>query len=529
MDRGSGAHLESWRPTNHFHRRLPPELKGLVFSHLEGDDTSLSSCTLVCTSWAALTRPHLFRKVVCRPAVPMRTWDDFVVFLVTTPDVARFIRWLTVDGAPTSGSTQTSDILLEPMIDALGRIPALTNLYIRWTRFCSASSEPKLPSTPAPATIAPQAPRQRPISLKMLSICSCRVDTLVPLYHLLTSIAHIKTLALYGLSLEASSAQPLPAPLSTRIGVIQVDGYPLGGQFWTWLRRCLVSEASPGLPIPMSLSGGPMAVSTSLRCGPMAAATLKELLTVFGKDLHAVRINVLGASCHDLRYVVTGAPTRPPYLQPITTAFPLTSASEFPGFPRVDLNPYNSIKKLVLHFTTTSAMKTSRCATRFYGRLLENNWVLLSNAPTSLELIELRFQRYGPHTRSMLDDLRNIGNPAMDPEPPRLRMIDDETLARFPPNIRAMLETRHPPRPRWSMVDEGTLARFPALQAFTCVLCDGGFLDEYGPYVREDVDLGPKVPGSSRQQEFGDYVELLKSVLPRLHEKGILRFRMSEI
>ncbi|RDX46366.1 hypothetical protein OH76DRAFT_1356286, partial [Lentinus brumalis] len=85
-----GAHLELWPTTSRFHR-LPPELKGLVISHLEGDGTSLRSCALVCTSWAALTRPHLFRKVVCRPAVPMRTWSDFVVFLITSPDVARFI------------------------------------------------------------------------------------------------------------------------------------------------------------------------------------------------------------------------------------------------------------------------------------------------------------------------------------------------------------------------------------------------------------------------------------------------------
>ncbi|KAI0708727.1 hypothetical protein C8T65DRAFT_649864 [Cerioporus squamosus] len=137
----------------------------------------------------------------------------------------------------------------------------------------------------------------------------------------------------------------------------------------------------------------------------------------------------------------------------------------------------------------------------------------------------------------MLDDLRAIEDPSAYPEqgPPPWSMADEKILASLPPHNRALIYQRRaaqaaaPPRTRWSTFDEGTLARFPSLEAFTCVICDGGFVDQYGPFVGQGVQMVPQAPSCSRQQEFDGFVELLKGVLPRLHERGLLRFRMSDI
>ncbi|KAI0708725.1 hypothetical protein C8T65DRAFT_649850 [Cerioporus squamosus] len=458
-------------------QRLAPEVKGLILSHLEGDITSLRSCALVCTSWATLARPYLFRKVVCRPGVPARTWDDFLLFLTTSSDVALHIRWLTVDG------------------------------YIPETRRVAAFVKPTPPEpAPAPnsthaATLLPSEPprSERPISLKLLSIYSCSVHSLMPLHHLFASIARIETFVLKYFNM--SDFYTLPAgTLNVRIGTIHIDGTlgPMGQHFWEELRRSLT---------PGAATGG-LCVSTRFVGGRgEAELSLWDLLSAFGPDVHSVTANVLGASCHDFCQIVGGdiSPSldaltylrRPAGLA--TTAALLailaTGSSEFPEFPRIDLSSSTSIREIVLYLTTTS-VKTGPYATRLYARLLENNWSLLSNAPTSLTHIELRFQRYGRHIPAMIDHLRAVNDPAVNPGPVR-----------------------------WSTVDEGTLARFPDLEAFTCVLCDGGFVEQYGPFKRAEAVASGS--GVGKQEEYDDYVELLQSVLPRLDERGLLRFRMA--
>ncbi|TFK90463.1 hypothetical protein K466DRAFT_563520 [Polyporus arcularius HHB13444] len=320
--------------------------------------------------------------------------------------------------------------------------------------------------------------------LQVLSVHSCLVETLTPLYRLLASIANIETFAVHDLILLNSITLP-PVPLNTQISAIHVDGsFPQGGRFWASLRHRLPSTSAAGLSVTTRLIGGWRAVTS-----------LQEVLTAFGTDVQSVSINVLARSC-DIRSLVP----RPGSV----ISVPRTSIQEpvFPSFEFIDATPINldlqllSIRTVVLYFTTTCT-RTGRDATTLYALLLENNWRILSNAPATITNIELRFQRYGPHVRSVLDDMRAINDPVVSR------------------------------RARWSTLDEGTLARFPHLEAFLCVLCDGGFLEQYGPFQgAEPVALGPSC---SRQQEFDDYVELLKGVLPQMHERGILQFKMSDV
>ncbi|RDX46367.1 hypothetical protein OH76DRAFT_888182 [Lentinus brumalis] len=466
------AHPELTSPTTNI-QPFPPEILDAVLSHVEGDITTLRTCTLVCASWAALARPYLFKKVACRPAVPTRTWDDFFEFLATSPDVARYIRWFTVDGGTPSSRVIMSNVQTERVLEVLERLPLLVGLYITKVVF----PRPHADNAVERAAKTPSARRRQ---LQVLSIHSCPFLTLVPLYRLLASIAHIETFAVHDPILICSFDLP-PESLDTDIRAIHVEGtFARAGQFWASLRHRLPSGSAPGLSVVTRLIGGWRAV-----------ASLQELLAAFGTDIQSVSVNVLGASC-ELRSVVRPSiVAAPPTSIDETVTIP---SSDFLAFPLTLNMQFLSIQTLVLYFTTAS-MRMGGDATTLYTRLLENNWRVLFNAPTSITHIELRFQRYGPHLRSALDDVRGVIDPAVEWW--------------------------------WSKLDESTLARFSDLEAFICVLCDGGFVEQYGPF--EDAEPVASGPSCSRQQEFDDYVELLKGVLPRLHERGILRFRMSDV
>ncbi|TFK90465.1 hypothetical protein K466DRAFT_384601 [Polyporus arcularius HHB13444] len=348
---------------------------------------------------------------------------------------------------------------------------------------------------------------QRPISLKMLSIRACEVYALMPLYYLLDSIAHIDTFTLRSLYMLGFHKLPT-GTLNVRISTIHVDGaFAIGVHCWKELRRSLTPGAVQGLRVSTRL-----VVRSELR-NRDPSESLLEFLAAFGPDVVSVTVNVLGASCHDFNRIVGGEvhpslkastylqPGRPLGVADTAAVFNIMAlaSTEFPEFPRIDLSSSVSLREMVLYLTTTS-VKTGPSATRLYARLLENNCSLLSTAPTSLTHIELRFQRYGPHIRAMIDDLRAIDDPTANPGPVR-----------------------------WSTVDEGMFARFPDLEAFTCVLCDGGFVEQHGPLALERAEPVAPDSGVGRQQEFDEYVELLKEVLPRLHGRDLLRFRMSEV
>ncbi|RDX46371.1 hypothetical protein OH76DRAFT_1485611 [Lentinus brumalis] len=454
------AHPELTSPTTTNIQPFPPETVDAILSHVEGDITTLRSCRLVGASWAALARPYLFRKVVCRPGVPTRTWVDFFEFLATLPDIARCIRWLTINGFTPKTPSNMSAVEIERVLEVLERLPLLIRLYITRVTLPGRQAEDAFESA---ATMPSMYRRQ----LQVLSVHSCLVETLTPLYRLLASIASIETFAVHDLILLNSITLP-PVPLNTQISAIHVDGsFPQGGRFWASLRHRLPPSSATGVSVSTGLIGGWRAVTS-----------LQELLTAFGTDVQSVSINVLARSC-DIRSLVP----RPGSV----ISVPRTSIQEpvFPLFEFIDSTPIILDLQLSLH---------SDCRTVLHD---DNNWRILSNAPANITNIELRFQRYGPHVRSVLDDMRAINDPVVSR------------------------------RAQWSTLDEGTLARFPHLEAFLCVLCDGGFLEQYGPFQgAEPVGSGPSC---SRQQEFDNYVKLLKGVLPRMHERSILQFKMSDV
>ncbi|KAI0708724.1 hypothetical protein C8T65DRAFT_208760 [Cerioporus squamosus] len=224
-----------------------------------------------------------------------------------------------------------------------------------------------------------------------------------------------------------------------------------------------------------------LSISIVPRGGELDRFALKDLLSPFTL-VHTLSVNVLSLTC-SLKWIVEGQSNSPSLKQSDVSS----------EWIQMDLLRFSSLDTLVLYSTTTSLVHRET-ATLLYAGILANNWRLLSNAPTSLRRIELRFQRYGPHWRDTIDELWAID----DLEP---------SLA------------------RWETVDAGTLARFPDLESFTCVLCDGGFVKQWGPI--EGPSVTPKSV-HSRHVEFEDYVAFLRDVFPRLHAAGRLRFRLSD-
>ncbi|RPD55221.1 hypothetical protein L226DRAFT_616361 [Lentinus tigrinus ALCF2SS1-7] len=471
-------------------QRLSPELLGLVLSHMDGDIATLKVCSLVCPTWASQARRVLFREVVVRPAMPSRTWTDFFQLLSASPEVARYIRRLMLCGHDPKGEQR--QVQTGHLSEALERLPSLTELFTKNGMFASFRRNSKgVSGTGMTALSAPE----RPLQLRLLSLENCEVRDFAPLHQLFTHLGKVETLVLHQIKVDVchldlpsplaeilmrhqamvGAIQPaLPPPLAVRVGTIQTDRVraPVSSiqslqGFYQFLRRSF-SPPAAGL-----------SVSTRLVDGP---GELLKMLNTFDRDVRSVSINVLLGSC-DPDDIVVG-----------------TVESKYHYLPYFSFASHTSIRELVLYFTTTSVM-AGRHAVDLYKRILANNWSVLSNAPTSLTHIELRFQRCGLHMRYVLDDLRVLYGPGADPG-----------------------------EVGWRTVDEGTLQRFPRLEAFTCVLCDEGFFaNQSMPF--EDAETVAQVLGSSvrrRQQEFDDYAALLQGLLPRLHERGLLRFRMSE-
>ncbi|RPD55218.1 hypothetical protein L226DRAFT_257525 [Lentinus tigrinus ALCF2SS1-7] len=324
-------------------------------------------------------------------------------------------------------------------------------------------------------------------SSKAVSGADCQVNDLAPFHQLFTHFDKVETLVLHGMMADVCQLErlprlaegpmrqyvrvrvippELPPPLAVCVGTIQADR----------VRVVLPSnkhrkEFYQFLRRSFSPPAAGLSVSTRLVEGP---DELSELLDAFDRDVRSVSINVLLISC-DLDNIVAGRVKS--------------------GWNRrfyISFKSFTSIRELVLYFTTTSVM-VGRHAVRLYRRNLANNWSVLSNAPRSLTNIELRFQRYGLHMPHVLDDLRVLEGV-------------------------------------WGAVDERTIQRFPHLEAFTCILCDEGFIDHFSPFkYGEPFVPAPESSVTSRQQEFDDYAALLRGFLPRLHERGLLRFEMSDV
>ena len=474
MDASVG-HLEpSLQPATS--RRFSPELIALVFGHLRSDIGTLQACSLVCTSWAALAHPFLLHNIIVYcPPVETRTWCDFAQLLTMSPIIGKYIRCLTFSGKRRPGELiRVREVLIDHIREALERLPLLAELRIQKGEF-GLSTAPSILGTEPPTR-----PHSRTHHLRLLLVEQTRLITADPFYELFTHLDRVDTLVIKNILCTIHQPRPrILSQLHVSVGTIQVDCiWPVPQHFWDILHRCLVPHA-------VCTETG-LSISTSFE-GPFPSLSLKALLVTFSdRNVRSVSINVLWSTCRP-KHLVDGT---------------VDSNTIRNSFPQLPLTHFSSIREVVLYFTTTS-VTTGRRATCLYSRLLENNWKILVNSPTQLTHIELRFQQFGQHVQSVLDDLRAMHDPIAS----------------------------HGLEVGWKTVDEGTVARFPNLEAFTCVLCDGGFVDQHGPFDDAEVDTALDSENSSvrRQREFDDYVELLTGFLPRLYEDGLLCFRISEV
>ena len=450
---------------------LPLELIILVLHHLKGDTLTLRACSFVCPIWKALAHPLLFREVVT---------DDFPQLLTTNPAIGQYVRCLTF-----CGGHQGTDLW-----DALEQLPQLTELHV-WRGSFWFSCELEDPQ--AAVEDRSMRPRTSP-SLQLLSIKECIFDTAISLYKLLTHLGRVDTLVLQDVHfVDIPSESELPPQLHVRVRAIRMHPARDPPQFWPFLRRCFA-------PVPLQTGIGNADVDDS--AGLSLSTSLNTASSIFlegfsNQNVRSVSINVLRATCSPTHLVLG--------------TIGLDNNTIYNSCPPVPLKDFAStLRKIVLYFTTTSTT-TGRSATFLYTRMLKNNWEILKSAPNTLTHIELCFQRFGLHMRYVLNDLRAIHNSVGDMDPEMDPDLDRRDI-------------------RWRTIDKGTVKRFPALEAFTCVLCDGGFVDENGPFHDAEVDNEPLPDniGLRRQREYDDHVELLQGLLWRLDEKGLLRFKMSK-
>ncbi|KAI0708728.1 hypothetical protein C8T65DRAFT_649865 [Cerioporus squamosus] len=449
-------------PTN---ERVPLDVLDVVLSHLQ-DVNTLRSCALVCSSWLPLTRPYLFRGVAYRPAIPSRTLKDLLAFLSRLPQSGRFVRSVTVNGATRNRARPRHELSVEEIAAALAQIPTATHITVRALQL----------THPIPAIALDHSPSLHPSrSVEMVKIHDCIIlQDALPFRGFLSRFACIDAIVLKDILVEATGQPVELPPVEVQLRCVFVRAVTVCGIGDSSVLRNMLD----GLEAP-SLS---LSVSIAPRSGFLERIALNELLGPI-TQVHTLSVNVLSSS-GSINWIIEDQRRYPPLRH-----------SDVPReWVMLDLSRFSSLHTLVLYSTTTISMYRES-ATLLYAAILANNWRLLSNAPTSLRHIELRFQRYGPHSPETIDELRAI-------------------------------DVLEPSLVRWEAVDVGTLARFPDLESFTCVLCGGGFMEQWGPM--KGLRATAK-SGYSQRAEFDDYVALLRDVLPQLHAAGRLQFRMSDV
>ena len=449
----------------------PLDVFGVVLSHVQ-DVESLRSFILVCSSWRPLAWPYLFRRVVYRPAVPSRTFKHLMAFLSTLPQPGRFLRSVTVDGLTRDGERRL-ELTIDEIVGQLAQLPTVTHLTLTNLQLVH-------PTSAVASHLGTDLPTSSRRTMKELRIQECVImRNMMPTRHLLSHFERVDALILKHVVVESPSRGQLGLvilpPLEMQLQSVSVNGVFGNSDV---LNRLFDGFSAQSRPSPLTFA-------IALR-GLGDRAPLNAIVRPLKQHICTLSVNVLGLTCN-LKWLVEGLPGNSPSLKPSDIQ------RERPD--RLQLYQYPSLKTLVLYSTTSSLLRRES-ATVLYAGILANNWMLLSQAPIqTLRHVELRFQRYGAHWRDTIDELSAIDD--MDPS-----II------------------------RWETVDAGVLARFPYLESFTCVLCDGGFMEQWGPFKSL---AAPPRSVHPQQVEFDDYVAFLKDVFPRLHAAGRLRFRMSDV
>ena len=452
-----------------FNARVPIDVFNVVLSYVNGVAT-LRSCALVCSSWHLHIRPYLFRRIVYRPAIPSRTFKDLEVFLSTLPEPGRFLRSVTIDGLVEGGGRRI-ELPVEEILEQLAQLPMVTHITLKNLKLARHHASPAAASISDVAS--PKLTRPIGRAVKELQVRECLFLRYgVPFLHFLSHFKSIDALTLKRVVVESpreSELAELP-PCRVQLGSVFFSGVHATGS------NRVLGRIFDGFDAQTSSS--PPSVALTLY-GGMVDRTLGDLVAPIRRHVRMLSVNVLVATCSITRIIVDQA------------HYPLPAHySDMPmeQLSRLSLDEFSSLHTLVLYSTTTNTLR-GESATVLYGAVLANNWKVLSQVPVQkLRRVELRFQLYGIHRRDTIDELRAVD---------------------------------------WETVDAGMLARFPCLESLVCVLCDGGFLEQWEPLEVTPAAISRPVHGL--QAEFDDYVALLEAALPRLHAAGLLHFRMSEV
>lgn len=124
---------------------LPADIYATILDQLNGDYSTLKSCTIVSHSWLRRARFHLFRDLVVQARAGDQVegchFASFLQFLMTAPAVRPFIRHLHLEEYPRD-IRYTSKALVSPYVlaDILALLPYVTSVGFCGVNFTGAQS-----------------------------------------------------------------------------------------------------------------------------------------------------------------------------------------------------------------------------------------------------------------------------------------------------------------------------------------------------------------------------------------------------
>ena len=199
---------------------LPGEVIDKILDHLHGDVATLKTCTLVCRSWIPTCRYHLFAAITCHPAVPGKGIAELLQWILVSPDVVPYVRWLYIaaDLPPLTGEVQrpTLNVAVEDLAPIFTSFPNIRSIVL--IGICISSVTP-VAEPYAPQNIVP------PLDILFIISCSTASRTFYPMYRLLSLFSEIENLNINDSlnwmgSWDPSMALPhLISPLQSRLHV----------------------------------------------------------------------------------------------------------------------------------------------------------------------------------------------------------------------------------------------------------------------------------------------------------------------
>ena len=85
----------------------------------------------MCRAWLPSCRYHLFRAIICYPAVVGKTHLDFLRFAADAQDVIEYVLELYIEGVATQDASQRPEVVVQDIEALLIHLPNLQNLTLR--------------------------------------------------------------------------------------------------------------------------------------------------------------------------------------------------------------------------------------------------------------------------------------------------------------------------------------------------------------------------------------------------------------